>query len=65
MTVHDIMGHLPEGMKHLLDAVSAAAALGALVNFLPSVAAALTIIWTGLRIFDWFQARREGRRLKD
>lgn len=24
MTVHDIMGQLPEGMKHLLDAAAAA-----------------------------------------
>lgn len=65
MTIHDIMEHLPEGMKHLLDAVSAAAALGTIVSILPNLAALLTVIWTGLRILDWIQARREGRRLKD
>jgi hypothetical protein len=38
--------------KHVGDALSAFVVVGTLVGFLPYVAAILTIIWTGLRIWS-------------
>lgn len=52
MDDHDIWKHLPEGMKHLLDALSIGTMLGTLFQMLPNIAALLTIVWTGLRIYE-------------
>lgn len=38
--------------KHVVDLVSISATLGALIGWLPSVAAFLTIIWTAIRIYE-------------
>lgn len=43
---------LTESTKHILDALSIATVLGALVNALPSIAALFTIVWTALRIWE-------------
>jgi hypothetical protein len=50
-----------EAAKHVVDALSVATVLGTLVEFLPSVAALFTVIWTGIRIWEtdtvkgWFR----------
>ena len=44
--------HLSEGTKHVLDGLSVITVLGALVNILPAIAAAFTIVWTGIRIYE-------------
>lgn len=62
MKPHHILDHLGDGAKHLLDFVSISVAVGTLVSLLPSLAALLTIVWTGLRIYDWIEARRQGRK---
>lgn len=41
-----------ETVKHVGDAVSVFVAVGSLASILPPVAALLTIIWTGIRIFE-------------
>lgn len=41
-----------ESIKHVGDAVSAILVLGALVAWLPPIAAIFTILWTGIRIFE-------------
>jgi peptidoglycan biosynthesis protein MviN/MurJ (putative lipid II flippase) len=41
-----------ETAKHVGDAVSIAVVLGALAQWLPPIAALLTIIWTGIRIYE-------------
>lgn len=41
-----------EVAKQVVDALSVATVVGALVNFLPAVAALFTIFWTGLRIWE-------------
>jgi hypothetical protein len=41
-----------EDLKHIGDGVSALTALGALVGMLPAIAAALSILWTVLRIYE-------------
>jgi hypothetical protein len=44
--------HLNEGTKHVLDGLSLLTVLGTLVDWLPAVAALLSIIWTLLRIYE-------------
>lgn len=41
-----------ETTKHVFDALSVATVLGTLVDMLPSIAAAFTIVWTGIRIYE-------------
>jgi hypothetical protein len=43
---------ISESTKHVVDALSIATVLGTLVEFLPSIAAAFTIIWTAIRIWE-------------
>ena len=52
MDDHDIWKHIPEGLKHILDALSFGTMLGAMLQMLPNVAALLTIVWTILRIYE-------------
>jgi hypothetical protein len=44
--------HLDEGTKHFLDGLSLITMLGTLVDWLPAVAALLSIVWTSLRIYE-------------
>ena len=48
----DPFREMSEGAKHLVDGLSIVTMLGALVQLLPSVAAILTIVWTGIRIYE-------------
>lgn len=48
----DPLRHLPDGTKYVIDGLSLAATLGALVQWLPALASLLTIIWTAIRIFE-------------
>jgi len=41
-----------EQTKSAVDAASAAVVVGTLAGWLPSVAAVLTIAWTGIRIWE-------------
>lgn len=49
--------NLSEAFKHIADGVSLIVALGALVELLPALAAAMSIIWTGIRIYEWAAAK--------
>ena len=51
MTNH-ISDHLSNSTKYVVDAVSMFTVLGTLVDFLPAVAAAFTIVWTIIRIWE-------------
>ena len=44
--------NLSETTKHAVDAASMVTVLGTLVDFLPAVAAAFTIVWTLIRIWE-------------
>ena len=44
--------HLSEGTKHVLDGLSVITVIGALVDILPAIAAAFTIVWTAIRIYE-------------
>jgi hypothetical protein len=63
MSVQKIMNDMGGNVKHMADATAAVAAFGALVQILPPLASALTIVWMSLRIYDWFEARWTGKRL--
>ena len=45
---HDVS----ESTKTAMDAASVVTVLGTLVDMLPSIAAAFTIVWTGIRIWE-------------
>ena len=46
--------HLTEPVKHVVDGIAAATALGTITTLLPPIAALLTIFWTFVRIYDRF-----------
>jgi hypothetical protein len=50
--MRDIWEQIPNGLKHLADALSITTLLGTLAQMLPHIAAALTIIWTAIRIVE-------------
>ncbi|MDD3799361.1 MAG: hypothetical protein PHE36_09315 [Novosphingobium sp.] len=43
---------MSDGAKQAIDVLSIGTGLGALVQWLPSIAALLTVIWTAIRIFE-------------
>ena len=61
----DFFHELSEGIKHTMDALSIVTVVGTLMNLLPSVAAILTIVWTGIRIYEtktvqaWIKKNKE------
>jgi hypothetical protein len=65
VTFRDFWEHVPEGIKHLVDALSIATLLGSLVSMLPAVASVLTIVWTSIRIFETQTVQRLLGRVKD
>lgn len=66
MSEHEFWDHLPEGFKHLIDALSIGTMLGTLFQMLPNVAALLTIVWTLIRIWETKTVRGWlGRERKD
>lgn len=48
----DPLSHISEGGKHALDILSVGTLLGTLFQFLPGIAALLTIVWTAIRIIE-------------
>lgn len=41
-----------EAIKHTVDAAAAGVTIGAVLGYLPAIAAVFTIIWTGIRIYE-------------
>jgi hypothetical protein len=46
------VSEINEHTKHVIDWTSIGIMLGSLVQILPSIAAALTIVWTAIRIYE-------------
>ena len=62
----DPFREMSDSLKHVFDGISIVTMLGALVQILPSIAAVLTIVWTGIRIFETETVQRLlGRRKAD
>lgn len=64
MSHENIHEHLPGTVKNIGDAVSAATVLATLADWLPPLAALATLVWTCLRIADWWDERKERKRLR-
>ena len=54
-----IVSQLGEGTKHVLDTLSVFAVIGTVAQILPPVAALFTIVWLGMQMFSWIEARRK------
>lgn len=52
MSLKQLWDEIPNGAKHLADALSVTTLLGTLAEMLPHVAALLTILWTAIRIYE-------------
>ena len=52
MSMKEVMDVIPSPEKHVLDVVGVLTLGGVFAEVLPHVAAILTIIWTGLRIYE-------------
>lgn len=48
----DPLINMDEAAKHVVDFISIATVIGTLADMLPSIAAAFTIVWTGIRIWE-------------
>ena len=57
------MEHLTESIKGVVDTLSIGTVVATLIGWLPSIAAALSIIWTLIRIYEW--AKTHDRVFKD
>lgn len=44
--------------KHVMDALSLGIVAGTLIKMLPAIAALMSIIWTGIRIYEWARGRK-------
>ena len=47
--------------KDVGDWLSVSVVIGSLAELLPSIAAILAIIWTGIRIYEWARVRLFGK----
>lgn len=52
MSWKDPFDHLSNSAKHWGDGLSVLTVVGTLADMLPSIAAILTIVWTGIRIYE-------------
>ena len=48
---------MQEHTKHALDTASGVTALGAVMKFLPAIAAVLSIVWYCIRIYEWARSK--------
>ena len=46
--------------KAILDAVSIGNVIATITGWLPAFAALLSIVWTGIRIYEWARAKNKG-----
>ena len=51
-----------EQAKAVGDVAAVGVTIGVVAQWLPPIAALLTIIYTGLRIYEWFERRRRERK---
>lgn len=60
----DMLDHMHESTKQVLDFASTVTVVGTILNWLPAFAALWTIIWTTIRIWetktiqDWVKSKR-------
>lgn len=58
----------PDGLLRAFDWAALGVTVATVFKFMPQIAAAFTVVWTGLRIYDWVAdklARRRCERRND
>jgi len=56
----EVIDHMSEPMKGAIDTASIGVAILAIVDYLPAMAAALSIVWGCLRIYnEWLDIQRK------
>lgn len=65
MSLQSAYDHVPHGVRVAVDGFSIAVVFSTLADVLPPVAAALSIIWTTIRIFETETVRAFVQRRKD
>ena len=62
--LQEYFDHIDEHTKHVIDWTSIGVAFGSLIQILPSIAAALSIVWSVIRIYEtktvqsWLKKRK-------
>ena len=62
--LQEYIEHIDEHTKHVIDYTSIGVAFGSLIQVLPSIAAALSIVWSVIRIYEtktvqtWLKRRK-------
>lgn len=51
---------MTEHFKHIADWVAAGVGIATLLKVLPALAALMTIVWTGVRLYDRFKGKKFG-----
>lgn len=46
-------------LKNACDGAAIVCTIGTLMGWLPYVAAGLSAIWTGIRIYEWWKSKRK------
>jgi hypothetical protein len=57
--------HNQETLKHIIDGASILTVIGTLVEFLPAVSAAFSIVWVAIRIWETDTVKKLLNRKKD
>lgn len=57
--------HQQEALKTVADVAAGATVVGALMQWLPPIAAALSIVWLTIRLYEWARWVRGGRKGKE
>lgn len=47
-----------EDIKNITDYISLGVVAGTLMDWLPALAALLSIVWTGIRIYEWWKTKK-------
>lgn len=53
--------HMNDHAKHVIDALAITTTVATIVQWLPSIAALLTVIWTAIRIYETDTIRKVER----
>jgi hypothetical protein len=50
---------MSEHFKNLLDTVSLGVAVTAFIKVLPALASLASLIWTGIRVYEWWKGKKD------
>lgn len=48
---------MTEHTKHWIDAASILTAVGTILNWMPQIAALLSVVWMCIRLYEWAEQR--------